>query len=192
MTMKDRDVPQAISKPGYGNPPKQTRFCKGKSGNPRGRPKGRHREPPYEAVLGRLVTVRDGGSERRMTAAEAFLLQLTKLGLEGDSAAARAAIHSIEEIRDKRIVDKPGELILFWHLVAPGSVNTALVPLRMASLLDQYRDTARILLEPWLVEAALARLERRLSAEEQQMVLRSTRVPKKVRWPQWWTEFPIG
>jgi len=32
----------------------------------------------YEAVLGQMVTIREGGTARRVTAAEAFLLQLTK------------------------------------------------------------------------------------------------------------------
>jgi hypothetical protein len=43
------------------------------------------------------------------------------------------------------------------RVVAPGSVNTTLEPLRMATKLDRYRETARMLLEPWLVEAAHAR-----------------------------------
>jgi hypothetical protein len=73
---------------GYRRPPRTTRFTKGQSGYPAGRPRGRHREAPYEAVLGRMVTIREGGVERRVRGDEAFLLQLTKRGLEGDSAAA--------------------------------------------------------------------------------------------------------
>ena len=59
---------------GYRRPPKATRFTKGRSGNPAGRPPGRHREAPYEAVLGQMVTIREGGTARQVTAAEAFLL----------------------------------------------------------------------------------------------------------------------
>ena len=66
----------------YGKPPRRTRFRKRQSGNPAGRLPGRKKEPPYEAVLGQMVTVREDGIERRLTAAEAFLLYLTKLGLD--------------------------------------------------------------------------------------------------------------
>ena len=168
------------------NPPQSTRFRKGQSGNPKGRPKGHHRKPPYEAVLGQLVTVREGGAERRITAAEAFILHLTKRGLEGDSSAARATMRLIDEMRDHGIVQEPSQVVV-RTITESGSVNTVLQILNMAKLFDPFRDTAYTLLEPWIVEAALARLgNRRLTADQQRIITRATRTPYKVRWPEWW------
>jgi hypothetical protein len=85
----DPDQQQGV---GYGRPPEATRFKRGQSGNPRGRPRNRHNDVPYDTLLGQMVTVREDGRERRVTAAEAFILQLTKKGLEGDRASARASL----------------------------------------------------------------------------------------------------
>jgi hypothetical protein len=75
--------------------------------------------------------------------------------------------------------------------VAPGTVNIALEPLRMASKLDPYRPSARMVLEPWLVEQALSRLgEKSLSVEEQAKIVPVVRTPHKVRWPHWWKVRP--
>ncbi len=173
---------------GYGKPPKSTRFTKGRSGNPKGRPRGRRNEPPYEAVLGQMVTVREDGIERCVTAAEAFLLHMTKLGLEGDGPAARATMSAIQEAHAARGMNGEETLtVVIRRFVAPGSVSGVLTALRMATKLDLYRPTARIALEPWLVEQALGRLgDRRLSSEEQEKVFRATRTPHKVQWPVWW------
>nr|WP_291558199.1 DUF5681 domain-containing protein [Bradyrhizobium sp.] len=166
------------------------RFTKGQSGNTAGRPRGRHREAPYEAVLGQMVKIREGGAERRVTAAEAFLLQLTKRALEGDDAAARASLAVIEEAKERQGGRQPRVSVIVRAIVDPGSVTSALEPLRMARKLDPYRETARMALEPWLVEAALARLDRMLSPADQRIVVKATRTPRKVRWPKWWTENP--
>jgi hypothetical protein len=59
----------------------------------------------------------------------------------------------------------------------------------MAKKLDPYRETARMALEPWLVEAALARLDRKFRPAEQRIVMNATRTRHKVRWPEWWCEY---
>ncbi|HWZ08183.1 MAG TPA: DUF5681 domain-containing protein [Bradyrhizobium sp.] len=175
---------------GYRKPPVTTRYTKGQSGNPVGRPRGRHREAPYEAVLGQMVSIREGGTSRRVRGDEAFLLQLTKRALEGDSAAARASLAMIEQAREAHGIGGPRLSAIVTVLVSPGSVTSALEPLRMAKKLDPYRENARMALEPWLVEAALARLGRTLSPAEQRTIVEATRTPRKVRWPEWWSEHP--
>src|SRR3546814_9623221 len=117
---------------GYVKPPAATRFQKGRSGNPRGRPRG-SKAPPYESVLGQIVTIREDGIERRVTAAEAFLLHMTKRGLEGDGPAARAAMAATEEgraVRGPSVGD--GLTVILLTPVNPGSVHSALVPLSIA------------------------------------------------------------
>ena len=173
---------------GHRRPPKTTRFPKGVSGNPRGRPKGKKTELPHEKVLGRSVTIRKDGREQQVTAEEAFLLHIGKAGMDGDGPAARATLAVIERARTEQAeADYIGPTAILMRVVAPGSVSTALEPLRMARRLDAFRETARIMLEPWIVEAALKRLRsRRLTEEEQKVVFAATRTPKKVSWPEWW------
>ncbi|MEW9920975.1 DUF5681 domain-containing protein [Marimonas sp. MJW-29] len=177
---------------GYGRPPRSTRFKRGQSGNPRGRPRGRKVGIPHDAVLGQMVTIRENGKARRITAAEAFLLQLTKQGLEGDSVAARQSLAAIQEARAKRVIESQENQVDCIVLVPVSfNVNPALEPLRMARKLDRFRPTARMMLEPWIVEEALVRLGgRRLSPDQQRIVLQATRTPHKVNWPDWWTVRP--
>ena len=106
---------------GYSKPPSASRFRKGQSGNPRGRPKNRSREIPYDAILGQMVTIREEGRERRVTAAEAFLLQLTQKGLAGDSAAARSSLEAIEAARAARQDDGPEIRTIIYKAVSSGA-----------------------------------------------------------------------
>jgi hypothetical protein len=138
-----------------------------------------------------MVTIKQDGVERLVTAAEAFILYMSKRGLDGDVAVARSTMAAIEEARSASTANGYSEIQIVMRPVAPGNVNIALEPLRMATKLDRYRPSARMMLEPWLVERALSRLgDNRLSVEEQAKVVRAVRTPHKVRWPDWWKVRP--
>ena len=77
-------------------------------------------------------------------------------------------------------------MLFLTRFERPGSVTDAIEPLRMARKLDRYRKTARVVLEPWIVEAAIARLDRQLTLAEQKIVVAATRTPWKVQWPDGW------
>jgi hypothetical protein len=62
------------------------------------------------------------------------------------------------------------------------SLNQTMHSLDLTSL----RARNRLLLKPALVEAALARLDRELTLDEQMVVLRAIGDRKKVNWPGWW------
>lgn len=173
---------------GRRHPPISTRFVKGQSGNPRGRPRGSKRQPPYEAVLGQMVTVREDGVSRRMSAAEAFLLHITRQGLEGNGSAARAAMAAIEAARQRHDPVATNSISHPTYIVFTSpSVNNVMSQLRMATKLDPYRPTARMALEPWLIEAALGRFkDEQLNLEQQKCIWKAARTPWKVKWPSWW------
>ena len=171
---------------GFGKPPRSTQFQKEKSGNPRGRPRNRRREIPYDNVLGQMVTIRDDGRERRITAAEAFLLHLTKKGLEGCGASARSSLGAIEAARKARGQDGSDPISVI-KIVGFG-ICSMINSLRMGVTLNAAsKEKARLKLKPWIVEQALARLTPgALDIEEQIKVAAATRTPSKVRWPDWW------
>jgi hypothetical protein len=77
---------------GYGKPPKSGRFKKGKSGNPRGRPKKEVR-PPWEVFkdeMDRMVKIKEAdGSVSEISMWNATLRQLIQKAAKGDLSAIR-------------------------------------------------------------------------------------------------------
>lgn len=176
---------------GYAKPPRSSRFTKGQSGNPAGRPRGRHREIPHDVILGQMVAIREDGRQRRVTAAEAFLLQLTQKGLAGDSAAARSSLEAIEKARSARCDEHLPRIDNIVLQAIDSGADVILEPLGMATMkYPADKKRVRWELNPWIVEQALERLgARKLSVAEQKKVWEATRTPRKVKWPGWWTHF---
>jgi len=78
---------------GFGKPPKATRFRKGFSGNPKGRPKGkRNLATVLEQTLREKVVIDDDGVCRTVTKLEAAVKQLVDKATKGDMAALRQLI----------------------------------------------------------------------------------------------------
>jgi hypothetical protein len=172
---------------GYGRPPKATRFSNGRSGNPKGRPKGSKSIVPYEKVLGRKVLITEKGVQRTVSAAEAFLLHMAKQGLSGKVGEASDTLSVIQEgqVLRGRMNDSQEPFVV--KVMASGNPNIAMFILGMARKLSPYRPTSWTVIEPWMVEAALSRFGgRRLSLTEQEVVMQATRTPLKVKWPDWW------
>ena len=89
---------EAPPKVGYMNPPQHTRFKKGKSGNPRGRPrKQEDLNTVLHRVLNRKVRVKD--DDQTMPIRDALMRKLRELALQGDRQALAL---------QRRIIDESG------------------------------------------------------------------------------------
>jgi hypothetical protein len=73
---------------GYGRPPKKTQFKKGKSGNPKGRPKRRlDVASTLERTLAEQIAIKDGEQMQEMSAGEAVLYKQVRKAMKGDQTA---------------------------------------------------------------------------------------------------------
>jgi Family of unknown function (DUF5681) len=86
---------------GYGKPPSRTRFRKGTSGNPGGRPRGMTAGRATALAIKeayRPVTVREGDKVITMPAIQAVLRSQIALAAKGNGPAQRALIEVIQTI----------------------------------------------------------------------------------------------
>ena len=93
MSAQKNDLPV-----GYMSPPEHTRFKKGKSGNPKGRPK---KKDDIFTLLQRVLKrkVRVNGADQQMPIREALIRKLRELALSGDPRAINL---------QRRILDEAG------------------------------------------------------------------------------------
>jgi len=87
---------------GRGRPPVATRFEKGRSGNPAGRPKGsRNISNVIGAALAEKVTVTENGQKRTITKLEAAAKQMANKAAGGDSRAAKLIIELLHQAESR-------------------------------------------------------------------------------------------
>jgi hypothetical protein len=97
------------NKVGYGKPPEHTRFTKGKSGNPKGRPKGvKNLSTILRSVYRQRMTVTTNGRRIRMTKLEACVHQLANKAASGDLKAIREFFYWCRSIQEPQQDDWSG------------------------------------------------------------------------------------
>jgi hypothetical protein len=93
-------------KVGYGKPPKSGQFKRGKSGNPKGRPRGSLKlATDLAAELNEQITVREDGKARRVSKQRALIKSLMAKALQGDVRANAAVLALYARV----ITDLPDE-----------------------------------------------------------------------------------
>jgi hypothetical protein len=132
--MKQRPV----SHVGYCSPPEGTRFKKGISGNPGGRPKGSlNLATVLLRTLREKITVVENGQTKTVTKLEAALEQLVNKAVAGDHRAIRLLTELAHDAEAQETAQdaKPQDLSEFDHDVIQGI-------LRRVQLTEEQRSPA--------------------------------------------------
>ena len=94
--MAEEDRPYEV---GYGKPPRATRFQRGTSGNPRGRPKGSKNLASIVLAEGRRkVRINGPHGSRLVTILEATAMQLANKSAQGDLRASREFLALVQRL----------------------------------------------------------------------------------------------
>lgn len=92
-------VSKKIYEVGYGKPPRKSRFRKGQSGNPKGRPKGSlNFATVARKVLSKRVSMNLNGKQRSVPVYEAILIRQCLGGLEGKQRAVEQILKLAAEV----------------------------------------------------------------------------------------------
>lgn len=169
-----------------------TRFVKGQSGNPGGRPKQRRPHiSAFDIIFDKTLTVTQNGVERELTVDEALQLQTYQAALKGSRMAVRQVLRMIEKrelaiaalsppptssttVEVEHDSDNADEALGLLGIVdhgppAPGGRHAAYAP-RLAT---------------WATQAAISRPgRRRLEAKHIEDIKQFTLEPEKLKWPR--------
>jgi hypothetical protein len=86
---------------GYKHPPKQTRFQKGQSGNPKGRPRGtRNFKTDLQEELSERVPVTINGRTKRISKQRLFMKKVFAKAISGDARAGNMLVGMVFRFSD--------------------------------------------------------------------------------------------
>ncbi len=87
---------------GYGKPPRHSRFQKGQSGNPRGRPsRSKNLSTLLSEALDEPVIVAENGRRKKITKREAIVTQLVNRSAKADLKATRILLGMLRELENR-------------------------------------------------------------------------------------------
>jgi hypothetical protein len=89
---------------GFGKPPENTRFKKGQSGNPHGRPKGKlNMATVLERTLRERVVINENGHRKTVTKLQAAIKQLTNKAASGELKALQLLAALVRSAGEREI-----------------------------------------------------------------------------------------
>src|SRR5208282_1497815 len=101
---------------GYGKPPQATRFRKGQSGNPRGRPRGsRNFASLVEEALAEPVAINENGRRRKASKLQVIVKQLVNKAAQGDHRSIQLLMAFIER---QQLLGKDGKPLTIVELLS--------------------------------------------------------------------------
>ena len=87
---------------GYGKPPVHTRFQKGRSGNPNGRPRGKkNMSTLLSTALDASIIVVENGRRKKITKREAIVTQLVNKSASADLKATQIVLAMLRDIESQ-------------------------------------------------------------------------------------------
>ena len=171
---------------------RDTRFKKGQSGNPAGRPKKRRpHNSAFDIIFDKSLTVTQGGVERELTIDEALQLQTYQAALRGSRMAIRKVLKMIEkrEAALARMSPPPSNKVEFIQEYDADNAKEALKILGIIEPGRQNDDDGDndnwLRAATWATQAALSRPGRRKFSEQEAREIRFfTLDPDTLRWPR--------
>lgn len=162
------------------------RFEKGRSGNPKGRPRARRPHvSAFDIIFDKTLTVTQGGVERELTIDEALQLQTYQAALKGSKMAIRKVLRMIEK-REAALAKKEKPQNRAIPVETHHTSANANEAMRILGIADQDPGLAvRWKVHAWATQAALSRPgRRRFTDKEVKDIKFFTWDAETLRWPR--------